>query len=348
MKNIFTFLLIISTIFLSHAQNKTRVFVDVSRHTGTISKVQIQIEQESWSWLDATQDTANSDIWYYDITSYGDAANPAKVQYLWGINDGATTTKEDIGASCYGGNLEHDFVFDYKEYSDTTWTTAGEDAFNTTWYNLFNRAILTNGTAVQSSNKFYFGSMRNNTVSSTTITLSGATTGNTYYISNDKGTDTWDQWVDLGSVDNGDGTFTATVRNTAAFKYIWGSGTGKEIKAGGVVLELADMETTCGANRVQTAGRTGADTWATCPQTASIEDLSNSFAIYPNPMGSQLTVEGISEVQHASIFDLTGREVLRATPNKAVFTLDTADLQSGVYMLSLQVGDNEITKKLMK
>ena len=82
--------------------------------------------------------------------------------------------------------------------------------------------------------------------------------------------------------------------------------------------------------------------------TASIEDLSNSFAIYPNPMGSQLTVEGISEVQHASIFDLTGREVLRATPNKAVFTLDTADLQQGVYMLSLQVGDNEITKKLVK
>ena len=73
-----------------------------------------------------------------------------------------------------------------------------------------------------------------------------------------------------------------------------------------------------------------------------------SFAIYPNPMGSQLTVEGVSEVQHASIFDLTGREVLRATPNKAVFTLDTADLQHGVYMLSLQVGDNEITKKLMK
>ena len=82
--------------------------------------------------------------------------------------------------------------------------------------------------------------------------------------------------------------------------------------------------------------------------TASIEDLSNSFSIYPNPMGSQLTVEGISEVQHASIFDLTGREVLRAMPNEAVFTLDTADLQSGVYMLSLQVGDSEITKKLVK
>ena len=65
-------------------------------------------------------------------------------------------------------------------------------------------------------------------------------------------------------------------------------------------------------------------------------------------MGSQLTVEGISEVQHVSIFDLTGREVLRAMPNEAVFTLDTADLQSDVYMLTLQVGDSEITKKLVK
>ena len=82
--------------------------------------------------------------------------------------------------------------------------------------------------------------------------------------------------------------------------------------------------------------------------TASIEELSSSFSIYPNPMGSQLTVEGISEVQHASIFDLTGREVLRATPNKAVFTLDTADLQHGVYMLSLQVGDTKTTHKLVK
>jgi hypothetical protein len=46
--------------------------------------------------------------------------------------------------------------------------------------------------------------------------------------------------------------------------------------------------------------------------TASIEDLSSSLSIYPNPMGSLLTVEGVSEVQHASIFDLTGREVLSA------------------------------------
>jgi endoglucanase len=82
--------------------------------------------------------------------------------------------------------------------------------------------------------------------------------------------------------------------------------------------------------------------------TASIEDLSSSLSIYPNPMGSLLTVEGVSEVQHANIFDLTGRKVLSAMPNKAVFTLDTADLQHGVYMLSLQIGDTKATHKLVK
>jgi hypothetical protein len=79
-----------------------------------------------------------------------------------------------------------------------------------------------------------------------------------------------------------------------------------------------------------------------------IPNFDSSFSVYPNPMGSLLTVEGVSEVQHASIFDLTGREVLSTMPNKAVFTLDTADLQHGVYMLSLQIGDTTTTHKLVK
>lgn len=76
--------------------------------------------------------------------------------------------------------------------------------------------------------------------------------------------------------------------------------------------------------------------------------LKNNISIYPNPMDSQLNVEGVSEVQSASVFDLTGREVLHATPNKAVFTLDTADLQHGVYLLSLKAGNQELTTKLVK
>lgn len=332
-------------ILFSVGQNTTRVFVDVSRHTGTINKVQIQIEQESWNWLDATQE-GTSDIWYYDITSYGDAANPAKVQYKWGIHDGTTTTGEDIGASCYGGKLEHDFVWDYKQYTDAAWTTAGEDAFNTDWWSSLNRAILTNGTTVQSSNKFYFGSMRNNTVASTTITLSGATAGNHYNISYDKGSNNWDQYVDVGSVDNGDGTFTATVRNTAVFAYIWTTG-GNDLNSN-ATKEFADMVASCGANRSHTAGSTGADTWATCPATASTKDVVSSFSVYPNPINDIIEIRAAQAVHHVRIHDLTGKEVLRAAPNQAHFTLNTSALGKGVYLLSVVSDSNESTAKLVK
>ncbi|MEK9530584.1 MAG: T9SS type A sorting domain-containing protein [Flavobacteriaceae bacterium] len=84
-------------------------------------------------------------------------------------------------------------------------------------------------------------------------------------------------------------------------------------------------------------------------QTLGLADLENlDFVAYPNPVADFVTVEGPWEVQHASVYDLTGREVLHATPNKAVFTLDTAELQHGVYLLSLKAGNQELTTKLVK
>lgn len=82
--------------------------------------------------------------------------------------------------------------------------------------------------------------------------------------------------------------------------------------------------------------------------TASVDDLTNSVSIYPNPMGDQVTVEGTWSVESVRIHDLTGREVLRAAPNKAVFSLDTSTLDHGVYLLSLSSDDNSITHKLVK
>ncbi len=70
--------------------------------------------------------------------------------------------------------------------------------------------------------------------------------------------------------------------------------------------------------------------------------------VYPNPMGDQVTVEGTWSVESVRIHDLTGREVLRAAPNKAVFSLDTSTLDHGVYLLSLSSDDNSITHKLVK
>lgn len=81
----------------------------------------------------------------------------------------------------------------------------------------------------------------------------------------------------------------------------------------------------------------------------SIQDLSdNSFMIYPNPVQNTLNVSAGATVDSVSIFDITGREVLRATPNAAAFSLDVANLNKGLYLVSLKAGDQEMTTKLVK
>jgi len=82
--------------------------------------------------------------------------------------------------------------------------------------------------------------------------------------------------------------------------------------------------------------------------TASVGDISRSFSIYPNPINNFVEVSAAQAVQSARVYDLTGKEVLHTKPNKAQFTLNTASLQKGVYLLSVVSDGQEMTAKLIK
>ncbi len=82
--------------------------------------------------------------------------------------------------------------------------------------------------------------------------------------------------------------------------------------------------------------------------TLSIDDFDSSFSLYPNPVQNTLNISAGVSVDQVSIFDLTGREVLRATPNASAFSLDVANLNKGLYLVSLKAGDQEMTTKLVK
>lgn len=82
--------------------------------------------------------------------------------------------------------------------------------------------------------------------------------------------------------------------------------------------------------------------------TASIDDVNSNFNVYPNPVQNTLNVSAGVSVDQVSIFDLTGREVMRATPNASAFSLDVANLNKGLYLVSLKAGDQELTTKLVK
>lgn len=82
--------------------------------------------------------------------------------------------------------------------------------------------------------------------------------------------------------------------------------------------------------------------------TASINDIEINVNVYPNPVKDVLNVISAESIDVVRIFDLTGRVVKQATPNKANFDLDVADLSNGVYLVKLNAGNKEVTTKLIK
>lgn len=347
MKHLYILFALMVTFTLS-AQNKTTVSVDMSEYTGTFDKVQIQVEQEGWGWRDTTQDTSNTDIWSTEIVSYGDASNPAKVQYKWGVVSGGSVTGEDIGANCYGGKVDRDFVNEVTDINSLT--TAGQDGYNTNWWQYMNRVILTNGTTAASSKVFYFGSFRSNTSTAATITLNKGVSNGTSFAISYNATEDFDQYADVGSTNNGDGTYTAKVRSSATFDYIWVDiSAGTEI-GNGATLEFSDMAASCGGNRNHAAGSTGSDTWAVCPgQTQSVNNAINfDFELYPNPVKKIVSITAAESIDMVRIFDLTGRMIRMENPNSTEFSLNVENLSKGAFLVKLNAGNKEVTTKFVK
>ena len=83
--------------------------------------------------------------------------------------------------------------------------------------------------------------------------------------------------------------------------------------------------------------------------TAGINEV-NGFSVvtYPNPVENTLNVSAGDVVDSVTIFDLTGREVLRATPNAAAFSLDVSSLNKGLYLVTVKAGEQELNTKLVK
>lgn len=80
-----------------------------------------------------------------------------------------------------------------------------------------------------------------------------------------------------------------------------------------------------------------------------ISNISESiFMVYPNPVQNTLNVSTDVVVDQVSIFDLTGRQVMRATPNAEEFSLDVTNLNKGLYLVTLKAGDQEMITKLVK
>lgn len=72
------------------------------------------------------------------------------------------------------------------------------------------------------------------------------------------------------------------------------------------------------------------------------------LSLYPNPVKNTATISAAETIEMARIYDLTGKMVKQANPNKSKFSLNVADLSKGVYFVKLNAGNKEATTKLIK
>ncbi|PID93142.1 MAG: hypothetical protein CSA96_00550 [Bacteroidetes bacterium] len=80
-----------------------------------------------------------------------------------------------------------------------------------------------------------------------------------------------------------------------------------------------------------------------------VEDrLSEAFTLYPNPARNLVSIrmQGSSKYE-LSVFDLTGKQVLSTQFEGREYSLDIAELNSGIYMLYVSDGDRRLCNKLL-
>lgn len=129
------------------------------------------------------------------------------------------------------------------------------------------------------------------------------------------------------------------------FAYVYGRAT-----SGGNLASVAVMQDRIDSVRSKFNGPI---TGCGCSGITGISSLTNdnSFDIYPNPSSQNITVNYTSSSKNVNIkiYDATGRlikEIRDLNSGETMISLD--GLNNGIYLLSLQDGNNIITKRFIK
>ena len=88
------------------------------------------------------------------------------------------------------------------------------------------------------------------------------------------------------------------------------------------------------------------ETYVVTMKEEGLEEIVADFNIYPNPATTTIFVESAESAQ-VSIIDLTGRCVKEVVISNTVSAINIEDVESGVYFISVQQGDNNYVEKLV-
>ncbi len=80
----------------------------------------------------------------------------------------------------------------------------------------------------------------------------------------------------------------------------------------------------------------------------SIDEITTSFNIFPNPVDDKLYIETEVEIEEVSIFDIYGRRQELSAVSCQPSAIDVSNLNSGVYFVKVVTNEGEVVKRFIK
>jgi len=82
---------------------------------------------------------------------------------------------------------------------------------------------------------------------------------------------------------------------------------------------------------------------------SGVDDLQAlGFSYYPNPVVNTLNMKANTTIDNVSVLNLLGQEVLNVSPSKLQSNIDFSNLNTGVYLVKVQIGNTTGTFKVVK
>jgi len=72
------------------------------------------------------------------------------------------------------------------------------------------------------------------------------------------------------------------------------------------------------------------------------------FSYKPNPVNNELNIQANSNIETVSIMSLLGQRIIFLTPNTLQTSIDTSNLDAGVYLVEARIGNTSGTFKIVK
>ncbi len=86
--------------------------------------------------------------------------------------------------------------------------------------------------------------------------------------------------------------------------------------------------------------------WKTALGVAKFD--ASGIKMYPNPVKNTLTIDANSAINRVSVYNVLGQEVMKVSPKSNTVTLQTNELQKGVYMVTTEIDGKISTSKVVK